>query len=254
MAALTQATDRRIYGGTQRNLRSASGSVPFEGSFLSLNAAGYYDRLTAGQPFAGICRKTVLAKDAAISNGQVGSNLFAITGDFTFVAAIAGVSVTTILGRPRVYATTDNDLTLTAEAGATPVGRIIDLFTDYGDGITNGVVIQAQTFHTEDRDLGQGIGSAVLADASATLTVQQLDTVLYIPNTAARTLTLPPVASCTGRNFMVIKTNASTFAVTLQANAAENINGSNTYATATANYSMANIRSDGTQWIVIGKI
>lgn len=251
MAALSVATDRRLSGGKTRFLPSATSALPFEGSLLSINSSGFYAPLTAGQPFAGVCEKTILSKDAATANGQV--QIQARTDNFTFVGVISGLTAADVVARRRVYASTDNDLTLTAEGGNSYVGRIVDLYTQFG-GIANGVVIQAETFHSQMGELGSGIGSQVLADAAATLTVSQLDMVLYMPNTAARTLTLPPVASCTGRGFTVVKTTAAAFAVTLQGNAAENINGANTYATATAQYSVATIRSDGTQWIVTSKI
>lgn len=253
MAALTVATDRRIGGNyVERFLPSAASAVPFEGSLLSINSSGYHGALTAGQPFAGICRKTILSKDAASANGSV--MIQAATGRFTFVGAISGLTAASVVPGTHVYASTDNDLSITAEAGNTLVGKISDLYTQFGANVTNGVVIQALTYH----ELGLGCtgeaGSATLADAAATMTVSQLDLMLYMPNTIARTLTLPAVALCTGRYFRIKKTNAGAAAITLQGNAAETIDGSNTYATATANYSYVEIRSDGTQWIITSKI
>lgn len=248
MSALSGGTDRRLAGGVTRFLPSASSATPYEGSLLSINSSGYYAALTAGQPFAGICERTIQSKDAAASNGQV--MLQARTGLFRFVAIISGLTAADVVARRRVYASTDNDLSLTAEAGNTYVGRICDLYTQFG-GITNGVVIEAETFQSQAE---ADVGSFTLADAAATLTVSQLDQVLYMPNTAARTLTLPAVASCTGRRFTVVKTTAAAFAVTLQGNASENINGANTYATSSSQYAVAEIRSDGTQWILVSKI
>lgn len=254
MAALTVSTDRRVGGVAlqERFLPSGSAAVPFEGSFLGLNAAGFVVPLTAGLPFAGICRKTILAKDAASANGQV--QIQAATGRFTFVGVIAGQTAATLVAGTHVYASNDNDLSITAEAGNSFIGKIVDLYTGFGANVTNGVVIEAQTFHVNGLGATGDLGSALLADAAATLTVSQLDLFLTIPNTAARTLTLPAVASCTGRYFRIKKTTAAAFAVTLQANASENIDQANTYATATAQNSFVEIRSDGTQWIVTSKI
>jgi hypothetical protein len=254
MAALTVATDRKVGGATlqERFLASAIAAIPFEGSLLGLNSSGYVVPLVAGQPFAGICRRTVLAKDAALANGSV--TIQAATGRFTFVAVIAGQTQASLVAGTHVYASSDNDLSITAEAGNTFIGKIADLYNQFGANVTNGVVIEAQTFHANGIGATGDLGSALLADANATLTVSQLDLFLTQANTAARTLTLPPVAQCTGRYFRLKKTTAAAFAVTLQANAAENIDQANTYATATAQNSFVEIRSDGTQWIITSKI
>lgn len=252
MAALTVNTDRRVENGVTRFGPLIASEVAFQGSILGLDATtGFVKRMAPGLLFFGIAEKGLLAKDASAVNG--GYQIQARTGIFTFVAVIAGVTQADVLANRRVYATTDNDLTLTAEAGNTCVGQLVDMYNQFG-GITNGVVIQAKTLHNVSTDTVAGLGSAVLADAGATLTTQQLDLFLYIPNTAARTLILPPVASCTGRTFNIVKTTAAAFAFTLQGNAAENINGANTYVSATAQYSVASIRSDGTQWLVVSKI
>lgn len=251
MSALAQSYDRRCSGGIVRKVPLLANALPFQGSLMGLDSTGYYKPLVAGIPFAGISTKTILAKDSPAVSGQF--ELEIVTENPVFIGVIAGLTIADVVAQRKVYASTDNDLTLTAEAGNTYIGKIIGLATQFG-GITNGVFIQAETFHLQGMGAERDLGSQVLADAPATLTVSQLDMTLYLPNTAARTLTLPPVASCTGRKFKVIKTNAAAFAITLQGNAAETINGSNTYATATANYSYAEIRSDGTQWVLVGKI
>lgn len=252
MAALTVNTDRRVSGGITRFAPLLANEITFQGSLLGLDpTTGFVRRLSAGMLFYGVSEKGSLLKDASPVNG--GYVAQARTGLFPFVAVIAGVTQADILSRRRVYASTDNDLSLTAEAGNTYIGDLVDLYSQFG-GVASGVVIAAKTIHAATSDVNSGLGSAVLADAPVTLTTAQLDLFLYTPNTAARTYTLPPVASCTGRTFNIVKTTAAAFSFTLQGNAAENINGANTYVSATAQYSMASIRSDGTQWIVVSKI
>lgn len=254
MALLSLNTDRRVSLGLgiRRNLPLLASQVPFQGSFLGYDVTtGFVRTLTAGQPFAGIALHQVLSRDAPTANGGA-PNVEAITGQFTFVAVISGITQADITARRRVYASNDNDLSLTAAAGSTYVGRVVDKFTQVG-GVANGVVIQAETADMQSLDMGLA-GFELLADTAATLTTAQLGKTLLMPNTAARTLTLPAAASCTGRTFTVLKTTAAAFAVTLQGNAAENVNGANTYATATAQYSQAEIISDGTQWYVTHKI
>lgn len=254
MAALTANTDRRCSiepNGIRRNLPLLAAAQPFLGSLLGFDpSTGYVDKLTAGRRFAGIAMQQINVRDTPTLSGA--QSVRALCGYFTFVAVIAGITQADIVARRAVYASSDNDLSLTAESGNSFVGFVADRFSQVG-GLTNGVVIQAITADLQLMDNGLA-GLETLADAPATLTTSQLGKTLYMPNTAARTLTLPPAASCTGRTFTVVKTTAAAFAVTLQGNAAENINSANTYATATAQWSVAEIRSDGTQWVVLRKI
>lgn len=84
-----------------------------------------------------------------------------------------------------------------------------------------------------------------------------INSVVLVPNTAAETLVLPAVANTQpGDTITFIKTNAAVFAVTIQGNGAENINGANTYATGTGNFATVTLISDGTQWIAmsVGKV
>lgn len=252
MAALSVNIDRRVEAGITRFGPLIANEITFQGSLLGLDTTtGFVKRLTAGLIFFGISEKGSLLKDASTANG--GYQVQARTGLFQFVAVIAGVTQADVVARRRVYASTDNDLSLTAEAGNTYIGDLVDMYNQFG-GVTNGVVIEARTVHAMPPGLFSGLGSSVVADAPVTLTTQQLDSTIYMPNTAARTITLPAVASCTGRCFTIVKTNAAAFAITLQGNAAENINGANTFASATAIYSVVSVRSDGTQWIVVSKI
>jgi hypothetical protein len=250
--ALSLNTDRRIQGGQVKLLRSATSAVPYEGSLLSINSSGYVHPLAAGEPFVGVCEKQIISRDQATANGGV--PITARTGRFTMIGIISGVTIAMTQGRPRVYASDDGTLTL-SELGNTYIGRIIDLFQDFGDApTTNAVVILAETFDVVDYDMFGGMGSQTLSDAAATLTVAQLDMLLEMPNTVARTLTLPAAANCAGRCFWIKKTTSAASAVTLQGNASENIDGANTYATSTSQWASVIIRSDGTQWLIMAKI
>jgi hypothetical protein len=255
MAALSQNTDRRAefnQNSIRRNLPLLASQVPYQGSLLSYDTStGFVRTLTAGQPFAGIAMHQILSRDTPTVNGGA-PNVEAITGLFTFVAVISGVTQADITARRSVYASNDNDLSLTAAAGNTLIGYLVDKYTQIG-GVTNGVIIQAITHDFQQRDLGLA-GIETLADAPATLTVAQLGKTLLIPNTAARTLTLPAAASCTGRTFTVMKTTAAAFAFTLQGNAAENINGANTAASTTSQWAKLEIISDGAAWYITNKI
>jgi hypothetical protein len=67
---------------------------------------------------------------------------------------------------------------------------------------------------------------------------------------AIRARTLPPSATVKGRDFTVIKTDASANTVTLDGNAAETINGSPTY-TLSAAQSTVTVRSTGSGWLIV---
>ena len=80
------------------------------------------------------------------------------------------------------------------------------------------------------------LGFRDLADANVTLTTADLDKVLRMNNTAARTVNLPPAASCGGRFVTLVKDGTAAFAITLDADGAETIDGATTLATvSTAN-------------------
>jgi len=84
---------------------------------------------------------------------------------------------------------------------------------------------------------------------TATATAQ--DSVIIFTNAATKTLTLPPVATTQpGREYYVICNN--TGVLTIDANAAELINGAATFAvvagTAGGSTGRAGVVSDGTQW------
>jgi hypothetical protein len=93
------------------------------------------------------------------------------------------------------------------------------------------------------------------ATGGKTYGIEALNGQVQVPNTAAETFILPPVASTVdGDEIEFIKTTAAAFAFTLQGNGAELINGANTVVSAAAQWSVLKVRSDGTQWIVVAKI
>ena len=92
-----------------------------------------------------------------------------------------------------------------------------------------------------------------LADGAATLTVAQSGLVT-MGNTVARILTLPAAASNAGLWYTVKKTSADAFAITLDGNAAETIDGAATFATVDAQYDVVTIVCDGSNWHVVNKI
>jgi hypothetical protein len=92
----------------------------------------------------------------------------------------------------------------------------------------------------------------VLSDTDQALTLDHVNRTLLMGNTAARILTLPPVASVRAGGWIrVVKTTAAAFAITLDGNAAETIDGAATLTTIDANYDCALLLCTGTEWIVV---
>jgi hypothetical protein len=68
---------------------------------------------------------------------------------------------------------------------------------------------------------------------------------------AAFTITLPPSVAVAGLVLTFKKTDSTGNVVTLQANASEHIDGSNTNTSLSAQYDVLRIQNDGNQWWVI---
>jgi hypothetical protein len=124
MTALTVEKDFAVTGGSFARLPSAASAVPFKGSILGWNSAGYARVLTAGDPFAGISRETILSAQSAASAGS--RYIEAQTGEFFITGTVSGVAAVDIVKRRKVYASDDNALTFTA-AGNTLIGRVVGL-------------------------------------------------------------------------------------------------------------------------------
>lgn len=74
---------------------------------------------------------------------------------------------------------------------------------------------------------------------------------IVVPNTGAKTLTLPAAASSKGVYYWVVKTTTNAVAITLDGNASETINGATTYAAIDAQYDNALVFCNGTAWFVL---
>lgn len=90
------------------------------------------------------------------------------------------------------------------------------------------------------------------ADGAAVLTVAMCG--LYtIPNTVARTLTLPAAATSAGVWYTIKKTTADAAAVTIDGSGAETIDGAATNTEVDAQYDSITIVCDGSNWHIVSK-
>jgi len=244
MTAAAANKDRQIPTGGIPQLNRLPLEIsanPYTGSAISPAADGYSHELVSGEPFQGFAREQVRTADAATADGE--RKLETDSGFFLANLPITGVAQDDVRHRRLVYASDDNTFNMTGSGSLIGVVR----------GVAGTDLATVACFTAEfAQHGGPFLGFETLADAAATLTTSQLDKLLLITPTAGRTLTLPPAADCTGRTFTVMTLAA--FAITLDGNDSETINGAGTNNTADAAYDTITIMSTGTAWLITRKI
>lgn len=214
----------------------------YKGAVVGRNrSTGYARGLVAGDEFLGVAYQEADNTGAGHTAGGVNVRLHQ---NVDVVHAVTGV-VTGDIGRD-VYASDDGTLTL-APAGNSRVGRVVAVEA------ANLARVRCRPIVGLDGAF-ENASIVTLADANATLTLDHMNRVLLIGNTAARTLTLPPAATVrAGGWFRLVKTTAAAFAVTLDGNGAETIDGGATYAAIDAQYDVAHVVCTGTEWIIVSR-
>jgi hypothetical protein len=204
-------------------------------------ASGYARPLVAGDDFLGVAYRRADNTGPGHAAGAVNVRLHQM---IDVVHSLAGV-VQTDLGKD-VYASADDTLTLTP-TGNSRIGRIVAL---EGSGVAR---VRCRPI-TALTGVLENLPVLTLPDASAALTLDHVNRTLLIANTAARTLTLPPAAQVRAGGWLrVVKASADAFAVILDGNAAETIDGNATYAALDAAYDVALLLCTGTEWIVLSR-
>jgi len=216
--------------------------VIHKGAFVGHNrATGFAHALVAGDEFLGVAYQQA---DNTVADHTAGGINVRLHQSVDIVHALSGVTVTDI-GKD-VYANADDTLTLTP-AGNSRIGRIVAVEN------TNTARVRCQPA-AQLSGLLEGQPINTLADADATLTLDHMNRTLLIANSAARTLTLPPVATVrAGCWLRIVKTNSAAQAVTLDADAAQTIDGAATYAAIDAQYDCALLLCTGSEWIVLSR-
>ena len=239
---LTAPQDRQVQpntNATKSRQPLAASARPFQGSVLGVKTDGYIRTLTAGDVLIGIAERTTDTDDVSATDGVCSTNID--RGVQTIVVPLTGVVRADVGKRRAVYASDDGTFAFTP-AGNTFLGYVVGVWA------TNYAVVQMIAHHFIAPAPG-ACGLRDLTDADATLTTADLDKVIRQVNTAARVITLPPAADCAGHFLTVVKNGVAAFSVTLDANAAETIDGATTLVlTATAARDRATIYCDGTTW------
>jgi hypothetical protein len=214
----------------------------YKGALVGRNrASGYARGLVAGDDFLGIAYQEADNTGPGHAAGGVRVRLHQ---NVDVVHALTGV-VNGDIGRD-VYASDDGMLTLTP-TGNSHVGRVVAIEA------TSVARVRCRPIVGLDGVLDNA-PVVTLADANLTLTLDHMNRVLLIGNTAARTLTLPPAATVrAGGWFRIVKTSAAAFAVTLDGYGAETIDGGATYAAIDAQYDVAHVVCTGTEWIIVSR-
>ncbi len=241
--ALTANRDLQFFTTQELvNLPLDDDVIVYKGAFVGRNrSTGYARPLVAGDEFLGVAYRQA---DNTVAGHTAGGIDVILHQQVDIVHALSGVTNADV-GKD-VYANADDVLTLTP-ASNSRVGRIVAV-----DG-TNTARVRCQPTPALDGVL-DNTPVVTLSDANATLTLDHLNRTLLIGNTAARTLTLPPVAMVRAGGWIrVVKTTAAAFAVTLDGNAAETIDGAATLATLDAQYDAAHLLCSGSEWIVLSR-
>lgn len=214
----------------------------YKGAYVGRNrTSGLARPLQLGDEFLGVAYRTADNTVAGHAAGGIDARLFQ---QADVVDVLSGVALGDI-GK-EVYALDDSTLTLLS-TGTSRIGRVVAVPSSGYARVRLQPVTAAQ---------GQFEGYAihVLSDATQTLTLNHVNRVLLMGNAAARTLTLPAASSVRAGGWIrVVKTNAAAFAITLDPNASETVDGAATLATVDAQYDCAHLLCTGNEWIVLSR-
>lgn len=220
----------------------ADNVVIYKGALVGRQrSTGYARPLIAGDEFLGVAYQRA---DNTLTGHTAGGINVRVHHNIDVVHALTGV-VTGDIGKD-VYASDDATLTL-SPTGNSRIGRIVAIEA------TNLARVRCQPLSSLS-GVVENAPTVALADASVTLTLDQINRVLLIANTAARTLTLPAAATVRAGGWIrVVKTSSAAAAVTLDGNASETIDGAATLATLDAQYDCAHLLCTGSEWIVLSR-
>lgn len=211
----------------------------YKGAFVGRNAAtGYARPLVAGDAFLGVAYAQA---DNTITGHTAGGVSVKLHQSIDIIDTVFGASQNT-LGAP-VFATADDALSM---SGVSRVGRIVAIES------TNVARVRCQPIAHAPGVYERGANATVSASGGA-LSIDQLNRDLFISNSGAVTVTLPPVATAgAGAWFRLTKLTA-TGAITIDPNASETINGSATYAGVDAQYDTVHVVCTGTAWVIVAR-
>lgn len=220
----------------------------YAGAMVGIDETGYYCKFDDSQAaiFAGVVRgregNTVLAAGTA---GDAALNL-EIHQPKRLEIAISGVAVTDI-GK-KVYASDDKTGILTnGGTYSNFIGHVVDV-------VASGIALVEPVYDGVAANARFGVARTMAATGAQTITKYDLNKTIIVPNTAALTLTLPAVADTqAGDRLTFVKSTSDAFAITLDGNASETIDGATTYAALDAQFDCVTIVSTGSAWVILNR-
>lgn len=244
---LTAATDFALTPVTigEHTLREPleASARPFQGGASGLAADGFARPLVAGDPLLGFAEQTLNLEDLRATDGAQTLNhrCGLMDAETTLDATRADV-----VARRNVYLTEDGTFSFTASNNSL-AGHLIGL-TAAGKAVVRIVPHR----HRPD-GIGTGGIKTLAATGNETLDLRDLNKVILVPNTGAKTVTLPPVLRCAGKFLTFKKTTADAQPVTLDGDGAETIDGGATYGVIDAANDTVTIFCTGTAWVVVAR-
>lgn len=172
-----------------------------------------------------------------------------------FELAISGVAITDI-GKT-VYAVDDQTGTLdpSTRTYANPIGTVSQLtFATNPASAVSGIAVVEPFYVWPAANVQLQAAKWLAATGAQSLYRWDCGKTIFIPNTAAYSITLPPVAGCpAGSRLTFVKTSADAFAATLDGDGAETIDGGATLATVDGQYDCVTLVSTGSEWVVLNR-
>ncbi|MBL8878143.1 MAG: hypothetical protein JNG88_03395 [Phycisphaerales bacterium] len=211
-----------------------------KGHFVGRNrATGYVRALAAGDDFVGLA---YAGADNTLDGHVAGGVNVRLWQHVDVTLTISGATLGDV-GRS-VFAGDSTLATFTTTASR--IGRAV--------AYEGGDLVRVRLTPVGSSAQSENIPFVALSDATQTLTMDHMFKVLTIQNAGARTLTLPPAATVrAGGWFRLIKMNSAAFAVTLDPNLTETIDGASTYAGIDAQYDTALVLCTGSEWVIASR-
>lgn len=249
-AIVAKGAMRRTDEFMQRSVITLSAETTYyKGAMIGVTTAGYYSKFddAASMLFAGIVRGD--CGNPVLPAGTAGTDplLLDIQRPQCIELAISGVAVTDI-GKP-VYAVDDQTgiISPAARTYANLVGHIVDV-------IASGIALVECAYDGIAAHYRLQAARWMAATGAQTITAFDVGKTIFVPNTAALTLTLPAVADVPhGGRLRFVKTTTDAEIVTLDGNSSEEIDAATTLTTIDAAYDCAELVNNGTRWVITNR-
>jgi hypothetical protein len=219
-------------------------------AFIGIDSTGYYCKGDDTQSwlFAGVVRGNEgnpLLPAGTANDGTIDLDIEMPTHlevDLTSVAV-------TDIGKP-VYATFDQTVSLSTSD--TTYGNVVG---HVADTVAANIALIELAYDGVAAHRRLMTAKRLAATGAQTLSRLDMGKTIFCANTATLTVTLPAIADIPqGWGFTFVKDHASDAnAITLQANASENIDGANTYTAIDAAWDCATLVSNGTRWVITSR-